>query len=617
MARFPRPFRQYAVSDIVSPIATRKDDPSTSRNESWRGYGSDGTEDSKYGYILYIGSDTTERMVLFKGFVETLKMNFSKGRDETTDKDQNEKIAKEYNGKFHFDLSINIPAHSVNESRNNLAKIAELQRLIMPNDTEGSARYAQGFTPEDTSVKVYKQLFSVYFRNLINSGKDYSGILRINEYADLYNHGFQCIIDTVTYNPVMEMGFFEFDNYKFPKLIKLDLKLVYETSPKVTDVTGYKAFSSFNLNGCYDPLDSGIFPFLVTTKPAGSFKEQKLKSYTRGADFTVSSMNSIQYLPSNTRETSYIFFSLTNNKNTGPSTAGLQPNPSIDKRIRYVVFKPFIETFNRSVKSEIEEKESKNMELNHIFKDISFDEISYKLSFTVPAQDLQEAKKNCAKVQYLMRMFYKRSELPNPDQSKENLFVRCYVPSKIETGDSNGAPANPSNFEQMYNKSLAVQFSTMNINIVLESGFFEENGKIYPKVMTIETELKILDNLLMQPYKRKKTGEQGPFGKAETVIEEVQGAKAYRNIPTGNNAALFPFNRKYTDIKVSEPNATTTISTAAATTTATTDGATQEKKTESVSTKESESQGNQDESAGGLYDKNGNLKSDEDLFAGD
>ena len=46
--------------------------------------------------------------------------------------------------------------------------------------------------------------------------------------------------------------------------------------------------------------------------------------------------------------------------------------------------------------------------------------LDYKLKINIPANSLYEAKKNCAKIQYLMRMFYKTFNNEKYEQAVAN-----------------------------------------------------------------------------------------------------------------------------------------------------------------------------------------------------
>ena len=518
MARFPKFYGPYAVSDIIHP---------NRRSANFKGFGSDGTEDRKYGYVFYIGSDLLGRMILFKGFIENLQYTFSKGREEKTDDATQFTVTKEYSGKIECNVSLNIPAVSVNESRNNLAKIADLQRMLVPPLSGDFAYRAEGEVP--------KHLFSVFFVNLINSGLDYSGKPTINSYQDLFDHGMPSVIQEITYEPDMQMGFFEFDNYKFPKNIVLNLKFTFETTQKKTSknklITAIKAFNTL---GCYDPSDSAIFPFLVKVKSDG-FPEQVFGSHSGAHDFTVSSMNNIEYIGGTKESDMYFFLSLLVNKSEGGTGKGddLIVDPAKHKRVRYVVFKPFFETFTRSVQTEVRFKEDKDFEIDTELVSQTFNEINYKIKMIVPSNDLTEAKKNSAKVQYLTRMFFKKSTAPGAEINDGEKLLKCYIPSKIERPGASSSPSNPGSFLSMYNNGIDVELESLKMEIDNTMGFFEDNGKIYPKVFSLDISLKINNNNLLTPFE---------------PIELENKVKSFKVFSKEPQSLQFPFNRRYARI---------------------------------------------------------------------
>ncbi|HAI37620.1 MAG TPA: hypothetical protein DCM40_05595, partial [Maribacter sp.] len=52
---------------------------------------------------------------------------------------------------------------------------------------------------------------------------------KINSFTDLIQRGFPCYIESISYEPQPDAGFFEFDSFLYPKNIKLNLELKYES----------------------------------------------------------------------------------------------------------------------------------------------------------------------------------------------------------------------------------------------------------------------------------------------------------------------------------------------------------------------------------------------------
>ena len=80
------------------------------------------------------------------------------------------------------------------------------------------------------------------------------------KFVDIMKHGFPCVIDSVTYEPVLDAGFLELDNFLYPKVIKLNLKLIMEVSQvNIRELP----IEGFDPNGNYSPFDNKFFPFCV------------------------------------------------------------------------------------------------------------------------------------------------------------------------------------------------------------------------------------------------------------------------------------------------------------------------------------------------------------------
>ena len=143
MTKLPSERTPYNISDtIATPIPNQ-----------FKAYGTDYSEIGDN--IIYFSSIPLERTVAFKAFFESIKINFQKEVDELKKAQQNFVIVSEKHTQLSYDIVLNLPAHSVNESRNNLAKIEELQRLILPgrwNFQQYSSPDFAGPTPPEVTL---------------------------------------------------------------------------------------------------------------------------------------------------------------------------------------------------------------------------------------------------------------------------------------------------------------------------------------------------------------------------------------------------------------------------------------------------------------------------------
>ena len=120
---------------------------------------------------------------------------------------------------------------------------------------------------------------------------------------------------------------------------------------------------------------------------------------------------------------------------------------------------------------------------------------------------------------------------------------------------------------------MPLEFETLTIDIDMEQGFFEEKGKIYPKLMSIDVSLKLNNRYLLQPYNgpSQTTNDAG-----QTSYDFDKGIHPVgTDIPfyfTNGNPQphLFPFNRQYTTLIESSEGETTQVTTGADATTTTT-----------------------------------------------
>ena len=69
------------------------------------------------------------------------------------------------------------------------------------------------------------------------------------------------MIESITYEPDVEMGFFEWNSHRYPKNMRLNLKLVMTQEEEIS-----KSYTidGFKQNGEYALGDKGFFPFCVS-----------------------------------------------------------------------------------------------------------------------------------------------------------------------------------------------------------------------------------------------------------------------------------------------------------------------------------------------------------------
>ena len=461
--------------------------------ETFRGSGTDYSEQSDN--ILYVMSYPLERMVALKAFIESVTYNVAKSVDVAEEKDKQDKVISFHEGDLEIDVTLNLPAHSVNEAVNNTAKLEELQRLIMPT----SGYRANDFL--NFTENMVAPMFFVWFKNIVSSGAYYTDYTKPQNMAvaTMKKHGLPCMIDSINYEPDIEMGFFEFNSHRYPKNFKLNLKLTMtqeETKEKEYVIDG------FQQGGKYAYGDRGFFPFCVSV---GDENDKFNKALSRKTfELSTITMNDLSTRFHGGKSfIDYFFISLDNNK------SGDLHNT------RYVVLKPFINSFNRENAVNVRYADSKNRVGKIIDADesVTFKNLSYKFNLSVPSEDIAEAKQNCAKVQYLMRMFYRTDSSTSSvyefskmyDQWNQNVTenlisrkTRVYSPSFIE--GPRPTRTSSSDFQTMFKNSLNLYFTAFSVEVNFEQGFFEDKGRLFPKEMTLNFEFEHDSNDLIKSY---------------------------------------------------------------------------------------------------------------------
>lgn len=478
--------------------------------EVFKGHGSDGTHSTDN--VIYIMSDPLERVVAFKAFFDSFKINLTKEIEKKEDADKDSTLVKQYGGLIEYNLGINIPAHSVNEAVNNIAKIEELQKLIAPLDPS-NINGVPLFNVADSVTTM--PLFLVLMKNLISNGNKDVSLKNAQMTASIIRKaGLPCSIMEVNYEPDIEAGFFEFGNYFYPKNIKLNLKMSYEplASNKVGDPETVLPFEG---TGEFSEGDYGTFPFGIGVDN-GEYEEQN--SIELYSDYTSKTVNRLDF--SGERESTYIFIS------DGP----IMNSESI--KSRWLVFKPFIENFSRSHSTSITTLNNKALDIRGKIKPgstVSFGSLIFNLKFNLPAKNVEESKKNCGKLSHLIRMFYIKQNEESTDTNTQRV-MSFYIPGMLEKPGASRSFPSHSNPERMFDNALPFYVENLNFDVDLESGFFEENGNLYPKAMSIDISFFYADGNLIKNYRYDEALTGGNY---QHMVGAFPGQEH-----------LFPYNRK-------------------------------------------------------------------------
>lgn len=556
MSKFPGPYDVYNLSqNFLGSI-----------EGSFRGTGDDTSlTNSK---IIHIGSMATERMIAFTAFIESYKINLQKEVTEAHDHDKAGTFFTDVDGNLSISLTINIPAHSVNESVNNIAKLEELQRLIKTGEWTDIVNISP-------IGGVNTPLLLVHFANLITNSRAVKSF-KINSFSDLIKKGYPCFVDSIVFEPDVEAGFFEFHhgktkskdrNFLYPKNIKLSLELKYESVNTHSVANDYKdklVISSFTSKGQFKQenyvkkrllddgssisellekrVDDGMFPFHANGIKNFGENLQKM-SIKKMNDLSVNSLGE--------KIDSFIFvgFHSDDASNNEKSILELKQNKDFlhnDFSYKHVMFKPSITSFKRSLNvTNNESGTERSTPSSAIFSELgssAFKSLDYDIGFDLVSNSLAEAYQNCAKIQYLMRLFLKKnySNSEAIEQAGKNIgisnTVHVYVPSFIESGKG-GQSLSYDAKNILENKSVILQFINLNVEVDMESGFYEDGEKLFPKKMSISCTFKSGNENMILGYNYSFHDEKEP--QWELAIPATGTGPWDASEPW-----LFPYNRK-------------------------------------------------------------------------
>ena len=187
---------------------------------------------------------------------------------------------------------------------------------------------------------------------------------------------------------------------------------------------------------------------------------------------------------------------------------------------------------------------------------MTFNSLDYSLKFNVPSSSILEAKKNAGKIQYLMRMFYKtkydgKTKLPasREDFADDVILSKLvfYIPSMIEMPNKSPFKSVPQDYKIMYKQGIPLFLENLDIDIDIEQGFFDDNGKLYPKFYSITMEMMHDDTDLVRPYYLEGSPEDEEYSISEKFYNGQQGQTPL--IPS-DQTHLFPYNRQTSKIKI-------------------------------------------------------------------
>lgn len=201
--------------------------------------------------MIYFYNDAVETSVItFKAFLESFSINFGVEFDEEDKSPGKSGKPKDFN--CEYQITLNVPSISVNDSRVNAARFEELNIMMAPR----TERFNTGkLNNKNINLRVLMS-------NLINNGS-YKEEHDIRSASLVKKYGIRGNIENLSFSGIPESGYFEYGNKLFFKeySITFGLKVHFDTDDQISSKRYAVGFDQGS--GVYDPEDIKTWPFGV------------------------------------------------------------------------------------------------------------------------------------------------------------------------------------------------------------------------------------------------------------------------------------------------------------------------------------------------------------------
>jgi len=494
---------------------------------SYKNVGDQESESVSYNYAarIYIGSHTSERFIELPAFITELKYDLQKEVEAVEEKDKTGTRYIQKVSTVSLTLNLDVPAASAEEGKHNLIRISEIMRMISPSSVN-----AKGEPTPAQAPKIY-----ILFSNLICRGNlKTPSFIKKDKFSTLKKHGLPCYIKDFEYNPDVEAGFFMDPDYRTPRNIKVNIAASIETIP--WDATGEGSLNlasqkigeaskfttsayvmrGLSVTGDYMVGDSGGFPFGMSVKdsrhPNKDYSFEQMNEYDSGyADATKSYFvigNKWVKKKGKRKEI----------KASHGEVLGFQKKDLWTVPV-YCRFKMFLEDYKFTKKTGLEPIKTADSDVGVVYKNYSDSNSEFKVSFSVIADSLEQAKKECAKIQVLFRLLFVQNDW---DDATEGFLYTAttrpvYMPDLLENHQSDKTISN--NYSKLYKNAVSCTITNISADIIHDLGYFmeEEDSKksYYPKGFKVSVGGHTMGAGTNNVY----AGRPGNYSKATGVLE--------------------------------------------------------------------------------------------------
>ena len=416
--------------------------------------------------------------VSFKAFLSSFSINVDHGYDDEKSEGPKERYKKA--SLFSYSLELDVPSHSVNEARNNLAKFSAFERLITIGSNEITERRqaGEGLIYPDLAFAMANLIQDGTFR--LGDSYDRSGV---NHDKPIFG-----IVKSLSFNPSLDDGFYEFNNKIIAKHYKLSIKI---------DLLLRSTYGIF-INGFDD---------------AGHYTEDASTQLKEDEENSVSNLNNAAYWPfgiivgdesfRNLGDYAGKYYSLESiNRFSTFSDSKYAANKDLFLGIsttnkrgkeKYVLFKAYLSDFSYAKKANIADVDTNANPAGVVYDYKAGLEKEWNVSIDVPSNNVDEAIKNLAKVNILFRMGINYAKSDNAALSstqKAHCFVRM---SNYIFNPEVPYRASYPRAKDIIQTGLKCVMDTVSFEADVESGFYEHAGHLIPKTFKLTFNIDYID----------------------------------------------------------------------------------------------------------------------------
>ena len=456
--------------------------------------------------VFYVATDDqNQRVIAFKPFVEKISIGLNPKLNELESVFNGTKMITPLVASIDYQVTLKIPATSVNESRLNKRKLELFRTFADPSLGRESEFIGTG----ELAYGELRQL--MFFTNLINNGNIVPGddfIFRRQtedgaSYKELKKRACQGVFQQISYSVVTDDGYFEYQGRLFPKTYSCDITFIAFNQQKMDDADTYLTDGYYDRMGKATELSlSNGWPFGIKVSRKGTNALSLSGINVKGVNYNFLAENNVmandQYFYD--KKAGFYIFPASDNEDFSTVTGDIERFEGLG-----LYFKPAVDSYSYQRKTGA--GDLFNTQYTSTFLALPASPAEVSVSLQVPSENISEALLNHAKIQELIRFISPIIEGGNSVYTEkksqtylkilfsnviynEGLFADSIDPYVVGAGFNELSAIGKQYDYKMYSVAGKPFFlKNLSYSPDMESGFFEFEGYLFPKAFKLSFSL--------------------------------------------------------------------------------------------------------------------------------